>query len=303
MDRGLTGRLTLSQLRAIEALARTGSFTLAARELGVAQPSISNHVQSVENRFRARLFLRRNGAVTPAPRLAEILPQIRSILALGQDVERELGDGSALSGGELRIGYSTYQTAIPRIARFMHRYPEIRIEARAGATDDVLALLENGQIDAGLVSAREVPAQLEGLALLRTRIVLAVLPTHPLAGRRRIEWREIAGLPLIQREKGSGTRRIFEAAATVARVRVQTRLALGCWGSLTAMVRAGGGVAVAQEAEIQETDQLAAVGIADGGLSVTHFLVCRREMRNVASVAALFEVLRQDDVSVSTVDS
>ena len=301
VEQSIVSRLTLGQLRALEAVSRTGSFSLAAKDLGVSQPSISNHVHAVEERCRARLFVRRQGHAYAAPALAEVLPQIRSILALSTDVERELADSGALSGGQLRIGYSTYQTAISRIAEFMRRYPALDVEARALATDDVLSLLENGQIDAGFISAREIPPHLAGLGLVSTAIVLAVGPSHPLARRKAITWSDVAEQSLIQRETGSGTRRVFEAAATVAGAHIHTRLALGCWGSIVTLARSGAHVAVVQAAEVSPSDGLSVVEIPDPALKIEHFLVCRREMSRVAAIAALFDAMGECDEAVSAV--
>ncbi|MEC9401138.1 MAG: LysR family transcriptional regulator, partial [Pseudomonadota bacterium] len=104
-----TGNLSLAQLRALEAVVRTGSFTDAAKEIGVSQPSISNHIQGLESRFKTKLLVKSGYSVSATPVLVSLLPRIRALLALAGDLETELSHHRALAAGKLSIGYSTYQ--------------------------------------------------------------------------------------------------------------------------------------------------------------------------------------------------
>jgi len=278
--------LTLVQLRALEAVVRTGSFSSAAKEIGVSQPSISNHVQGLESRFKTKLLAKSGYSVSATPALEGLLPRIRAVLALVGDVETELSQQMELTSGELRIGYSTYQLAIPRISAFMSSHPDIAIEARALATQDILDLFEQGEIDIGFITGREVPSGLEGELLVKTRIVIAAPPDHPLAAKTRVTWDDVAKLSLLQREGSSGTRRIFEAAATVANVKPKTILALGSWGSIASLIRSGVGVGIAMEAEITDRDGCIAIQIDDPFLVAHHYMVWQKDMAKVATVEA-----------------
>jgi len=285
-------KLSLSQLRALEAVARTGSFSAAAKELGVSQPSVSNHVQALESRFKTRLIAKAGYSTGPTPALAALLPRVRAILALCTDLEAGLNEQKKLAAGELRIGYSTFQLAIPLISDFMTKYPDISIEARALATQDLLRLMEDGKVDVCFITGKEIPADLEGFRLVTTRIVLAARPGHPLTDKGTISWPEIKGLPLIQREGSSGTRRIFEAAATLAGVRPKTLLALGSWGSIASLIHSGVGIGVCMEAEITEQDGFVPIYIDDPSLVAPHFVVWHKDMAKVAVIQAFLDTVR-----------
>lgn len=278
--------LSLSQLRALEAVVRRGSFSAAAKEIGVSQPSISNHVHGLENRFKTRLIAKSGYTVSATPALEALLPKIRAILALTSDLESELLHQKQLGAGELRIGYSTYQLAIPRISAFMARHPEISIEARALATSDILDLFDNGDIDIGFVTGREIPAGLEGELLVQTRIVIAARADHPLASKGVVSWKDLETLPLLQRESSSGTRKMFEAAATVAGIKPKTILALGSWGSIATLIRSGIGVGIAMEAEITDRDGCVAIPIDSPSLVANHYVVWQKDMAGVAAIEA-----------------
>lgn len=283
--------LSLNQLRALEAVARTGSFSAAAKEIGVSQPSVSNHIQGLESRFKTKLLAKSGYTVSPTPALEGLLPKIRAILALANDLQTELSHQRALAAGELRIGYSTYQLAIPRISDFMARHPEIKIEARALATEDILSLFEKGEVDIGFVTGREIPASLDGELLVQTRIVIAAPPDHPLTRMPHVTWADVANLPLLQREGSSGTRKIFNAAATVAGVVPNTILALGSWGSIATLIRSGQGVGIAMEAEITGRDGCVPVQIDDPSLVANHYVVWQKDMEKVAAIEAFRDSL------------
>lgn len=285
--------LSLVQLRALEAVVRTGSFSAAAKEIGVSQPSISNHVQGLESRFKTRLLAKSGYSVSATPALESLLPRIRAVLALVGDLETELAHQKALASGELRIGYSTYQLAIPKISNFMSGHPDIAIEARALATQDILDLFENGEIDIGFITAREIPAGLDGELLVKSRIVIAAPPDHPLTARGTVTWKDVGTLALLQRESSSGTRRIFEAAATIAGVKPKTVLALGSWGSIATLIRSGVGVGIAMEAEITKRDGCVAIRIDDPSLVAHHYVVWQKDMAKVAAVEAFRESLHR----------
>lgn len=298
-----TKGLSIAQLRAVEAVARQGSFSAAAKSLGVSQPSVSNHVSAAERLARAVLFDRVGDAIRPTPTLIAVLPQIRALLSLYGDIEARFQSTRTLQKGALRIGYSTYQLAMPLIGSFMADYPAIEIEARSLASRDVMAGLDDGQLDLGLVTGREVPAHMYGAMLVETPIVLVARPDHPFAERGQADWADIAGLPLITREKSSGTRQIFEGAARLARIELNTTLALGSWGSIVAMVREGAGLGVAMRAELTDGEGLMPITIADGSLIARHFVVCQKYMARVAAIEAFIErALEKNDGSVTTGD-
>ena len=273
-------------MRAIEAVATNRNFSDAAKALGISQPSVSNHVTSVESRFAVRLFDRRGHVAVPSPELEALLPRLRTILMLTDELEGELDSRRALEIGQLRVGYSTHQVAVPILTRFMRDYPAVKVEARAMASDDLIKGLEAGDLDVACVTAREVPGQLSGIWLRDMRIVLAVPEDHPFAARGRISIRELEGQPLIQREVGSSTRRLLEARAALARVPLTTILAVGSWGTIVSMVRAGVAIGVGLDVEVEGVRGVTRVDIEDGDMAAGQFLVYLPERKVISAVQA-----------------
>ncbi len=288
-------KITISQLRVLEAVSRTGSFSLAAKELGIAQPSVSTQLRTIENQSRSRLLSREGHTVTPTRLGARILPKVRALVSLAGELEAILADERALENGVLRVGYSAHQFSMPVISRFMAAYPGVKVEARSMASLDLIELLDRGRIDVAFITAKTPPARFVSNKLRTDEIVLMVPCEHPFAGRTDVAWRELEGQPLIRREESSATRKIFDDAVEAAGVNLRTLLDLGSWGSLRAAVIAGIGGCVVLHGEIALEDQVSFFRINDKALWAAHYIACAPEMRNVAAVDAMFGAAGGED--------
>lgn len=282
----MSSRLSMAQLRVLDAVANRRNFSDAAKSLSVSQPSVSNHVSSVEKRYGTRLFDRRGHVAVPTPELESLLPRIRTTLLLVDELETELESRKSLETGQLRVGYSTYQVAVPILTRFMQDHPSVKVEARDMASHDLLANLENGDLDVACMTAREIPAHLSGIPLKDLRVVLAVPENHPFARCGSIKMRDLEGQPLIQREMSSTTRRMLEAHAAMTRTQLTTILAVGSWGSIVDMVRAGLGIGVCLDVEVSGVPDLVCVEIEDAKLVASQYMVHLPQRRMISAVKA-----------------
>ncbi|MGF1474638.1 MAG: LysR family transcriptional regulator [Geminicoccaceae bacterium] len=280
-------KITISQLRVLEALARTGSFSRAAEELGISQPSVSTQLRAIENRSKSKL-LARDGRTLTATRFAGVLlPKIRALLSIAEDIERTFEEERKLKAGVLRLGYSTHQFAMPVISRFMAAFPGIKVEARSMASLDLIDRLKAGLIDIVFVTAQQPPQGLHCHKLRTDQIVLMVRADHPLAKKRVVTWEQVARYPLIRREETSGTRIAFDLAADRPAVSLRTILDVGSWESMRAAVTSGIGIGVALLGEIEDDDRNVTVRIDDDRLWASHFVACMPEMVEVAAIEAM----------------
>lgn len=283
--------LTLVQIAVLEAVARCGGIGAAGRDLGLSQPSVSNHLSQIETRLRTRLFRREGHSFVPNERLLALLPRMRALLSIAQDLSESLAGHASLATGQLSIGYSTHQFVMDALARFRERHPGVRIEARSMGSYDLLAGLQRGDLEAAFVTLPEPEPGLACLEMRREDIVLMAARGSDLAARKRVEWDEIARLGLIRREGASCTRRVFDAVAARQGITPHTALDLGSWESMRMASALGIGVGVAMHGEVEPDDpKIVAVPIADPVPVVGHYLVARPELRGTAQVSALFDV-------------
>ncbi|WP_176699330.1 LysR substrate-binding domain-containing protein [Roseibaca calidilacus] len=293
--------LTIAQIRVIATLAATRRVNMTARELAITQPSVSKHLATLESRYGHRLFDRQGQFFVPTELCERLLPRLRTLLALADELGAELDGLRGLREGRLRVGYSTHQFVMHVLGAFMDSFRGIKIEARCMASFDLLDKLRAGNLDAAFVTMPGAEADLHMLELRREELVLMTGPDHPLAGKDSISLRDLSAWPLIQREVTSGTRRTLEANAVREGAALNTVLDLGSWESMRDAVAAGIGVGVVMAGEICEDRKMRSIRIQTGRgkvLTVGHYLVCVSEARDLATIKALFDLTER--VAVST---
>ena len=285
---------TLVQLSVLEAIARCGGIGAAARDLGLSQPSVSNHLSQIEEKLRTRLFDRSGHRLEANALLMPLLPRLRALLQISEEVAGALGGLATLESGRLSIGYSTHQFIMDILATFRHRHPGVRIEARCHGSYDLLEGLRRGAYEACFVTLTEPEPDLVSLELRREDVVLMVGRESPLATHARISWAEVGDLDLIRREGASGTRRLFDAVAARQGISPRTAIDLGSWESMRLAAAEGVGVGVAMAGEIEPDDpRIVALALEEPVPRLGHHLVTLPEQRDMGAVAALFEIAAQ----------
>ena len=206
----------LRQLRAFEAVARYGGFSRASEEVGLTQPTLSTHIKNLETSLGAKLFDRASRSVNLTPTGTLLAGYARKILDL---YEESLEAVEAFHGqimGSLQVDASTVpgEYLLPRwLVDFHHRYPEVQVTLTVSDSATVLDRVENGEIAMGVTGIPGNHPLLESSLLCEDSIVLVTgvgsLPVHS-AGA--LDPAELANIPLIRRESGSGTQLALENA-------------------------------------------------------------------------------------------
>ncbi|MFE3456994.1 LysR substrate-binding domain-containing protein [Nocardiopsis aegyptia] len=187
--------LSLRQLSVHVAVARTGSFTEAARDLRVAQSSLSRTVLGTERALGVRLFDRTTRRVVCTPEGDELLAVAERVLAVHRaemtGLERFLG-GSRGTVTVATLPSVAASLLPPVIARFRERAPEVDVRILDGMSRTALERLVAGECDLALAVAESVPEDLRARALFQDRFY-AVLPSgHRWAGSDHLRWRDLA---------------------------------------------------------------------------------------------------------------
>ena len=186
-------------------VARAGSISAAARELGWTQPAVSQHLRALERSAGCGLLLRGAGGVELTEPGRVLLARADAVAAQLHMAEEELADLTALRRGRVRLAAypSAAATLVPRtVAGLRRRHPEIDVELAEAEPPEALALIASGDADLALVFAYddEAPAEGAGLvwrALGEEPVSLVVAPDHPVAERRRLTLADLAHEPWI----------------------------------------------------------------------------------------------------------
>ena len=215
--------INVHQLKIFHTVARSGSFSRAAAELLISQPSVSIQVGDLERQFGTDLFeqVGKHVRLTEAGRVLD--DYAARILALIDETRVAMDEVKGLRRGRLLLGATptpgTY--LLPALlGRFKEQYPSIEISLRLADTRRIQEMLLQRQLDLGLVGGSVSFPDLEAAVLLNDELVLVVAPSHPFATLPSVRVADLAGEPFILRERGSGNREAADEALHRAGVHV-----------------------------------------------------------------------------------
>jgi DNA-binding transcriptional LysR family regulator len=204
-------------------VAKRLNFTKAAAELFVTQPAVTKHIQELESQFGTALFDRRGNQVSLTAAGSLLLRHAETIMGTYRQLEFDMNALKGEPGGTLRLGASTTvaQYVIPPVlARFHEQSAEVSISLLNGNTQQIEQALLNNDIDLGLVEGRTHHSDIRYTSFVKDELVLVCRPDHPLAGRDEITLDELRSIPILLRERGSGSLEVVEHALRSAGLRL-----------------------------------------------------------------------------------
>lgn len=204
----------LKQLRAFDAIAKCGGFSRASEEVGLTQPTLSTHIRNLESSLGVRLFDRASRNVNLTPTGVLFSEYARKILDL---YEESLEAVEAFTGqirGSIRIDASTVpgEYLLPRwLVRFHRQYPEVHVILTVSDSASVLGRIERKETAIGITGSPGTHPTLENRLLCEDNIILVTAPRF-LSRDNAVPANpaELADIPLIRRESGSGTQLALE---------------------------------------------------------------------------------------------
>ncbi|WP_448598715.1 LysR substrate-binding domain-containing protein [Thermoleptolyngbya sp.] len=237
---------TLHQLKVFEATARHGSFTRAAEELFLTQPTVSMQVKQLTKAIGLPLFeqVGKRLFLTDAGR--ELFSTCQEIFGKLEQLEMSIADLKGMKQGRLRLAViTTAKYFLPRLlGPFCQKYPGVDISLTVTNHERVIERLGNNQDDLYVMS--QLPENLDIVAhpFLDNPLVVIGPKTHPLAKEKNIPLKRLAEETFIMREPGSGTRRAFQKLLDDQGLSVRVRLELGSNEAIKQAIAGGLGLAV-----------------------------------------------------------
>lgn len=286
--------MNLHHLAVFHAVAETGSIAAAASRLHISQPAISRQVRDFEHRLDTVLFDRLPRGMRLTASGAALATYARRIFALERQAERALAELCNLDSGYLAVGASTTigNYLVPSVlAEYKCRHPGIHITLEVDNTDAIQKQLIEERLDIGLTEGLAGTSALHVEEFMSDQLVVVAAPglIPDRTGRWALE--EIAALPWVMRERGSGTRAVLEQILAADGLEPRETMALASTEAVKRAVATGAGIAVVSaltvsaELERGELIQLSAEGFPrrrplhllkrrhhQPGLAVTAFL-------------------------------
>ncbi len=235
------------QLRAFVALARTGSFTLAARELFLSQSAVSHSMKALERDVGCRLFDRVGRKVLLTQAGETLLYSAEKVMKEMGEARRALQSLGKWGSKRLRIGASTTacQYILPKVLRgFKDQFPNSLITIEPANTGQSLELLRNNRVDLALTLEPAAEDAFEFRPLFSDSLVLLVSPAHPWARAGRVRREEIPKQNYILYKRESYTFRLIEGYFREEKMVLNTVMDLGSMEAIKELVKLGLGVSI-----------------------------------------------------------
>ncbi len=191
-----------------------GSYTLAAKELSLSQPAVSQHIRLLEEETGVRLFNRGDGQMKLTIEGETVLKYARRIASLYEDMTRKLKDE--------RLGKRSYVIGITHtseanliaevLASYASEHPGVRIKIKSDSITRLYERLSNYEIDLAIVDGNPTSRKYSSILLDTDSLVAVMARSHPLALSSSVKIDDLRKVPLILRSKSSETRSLFASA-------------------------------------------------------------------------------------------
>ena len=293
--------VTLHQLRVFKAVADNLSFSAAAQDLRLSQPSVSYQVKELERAVGTDLFdrLGKQVSLTQAGHL--LYGYVRQTLNVIDEAALALEELRGLERGSLKVGASTtvgiYLMPIA-LGGFKKLHPGLAISLEIGARGAIQERVLRNELDLAVVGPPLRDPDLVVVPFIDDELVVIAPREHPLARRRRLTLRDLKDEPFLMREEGSGTRYAVETAARRARVQLQVGMELGSNGAIKHAVESGLGLAILSRFAVglEETaGKLALLDVEGFPVRRQWNIVHLKRNRMAAPVAAFIDYLRSGE--------
>jgi DNA-binding transcriptional LysR family regulator len=239
--------MTLHQLRTFRAVADQLSFSAAASELRLSQPSVSYQVKELEEVLGVSLLDRLGKRVRLTEAGGILYGYTQRTLNLLDEASLVMEQLRGIERGTLRIGASAtvgIYVAPLALGAYKRRHPNLAVSLEIGGREHLESRLRGGALDLAVMSPPFGDPDLEATPFLEDELVMVLPPAHPLARRKRLVLADFREESFLMREPGSGTRIAVEQAARSAGVSLPVGMELGSNGAIKHAVEAGLGVAV-----------------------------------------------------------
>jgi DNA-binding transcriptional LysR family regulator len=232
----------IDKLEYFIALARERHFARAANELGISQPTLSAAIRQLEDQLGVMLVNRGSRFQGLTPEGQRVLEWARRIVGDARTMREEMRAARTGLSGHIRLAaIPTALSMVPLItAPFQEKHPDVTFSVVSTTSLQILSLLENLEIDAGLTYLENEPlGRVTSVPLHAEHYHLITARDGPLAGRESVTWREIADVRLCLLTSDMQNRRIINRHFADAGVAIQPTLESNSMIVLLSHVRTG----------------------------------------------------------------
>lgn len=251
--------ISLRQIEAFLAVARTLSFSEAARQCHLSQPALSATIKRLEGAINARLFDRHTRKVSLTAVGLEFFHVASGLADEFQEALSKVEDFVHGKFGRLVLAAapSIASSFAPQvIAAFVKQNPRIQIELRDEMSDDCVDMVRQGLADIALTSSPTYPDDLNRTVLFRDYLAVIFQMGHPLSRLECVRWRDVQQYPQVVVNRKSTVRQLIDQEFSRCGVSMRPAFEVSQVGTLFGLASAGLGVGVLPELLLQHVNPM-----------------------------------------------
>ncbi|KFE34541.1 LysR family transcriptional regulator [Thioclava atlantica] len=267
-------------MRAVSAVAQEGSFSAAARLLGLSHSAISQQINDLEARFGVRLFERVGGALHPTPLCVELCDIGTRVGEAERDALRILQRRDATGRPRLRVGLGNSMPGIAIVGQVMRQHPTVSVNVESGSHQDILSAVLRREVDVAVLPDLPADRRFRRARVISQEVVAIVSADSPMTKRDQVTLAELAELPLIFRSHGSSTQKVVDRAFRAAGLAPEPRLTADSRDAVYEAVALGIGVGFMWRFGTYRSDTVRRVQVPEFGSTVDEVVFALADERN-----------------------
>jgi DNA-binding transcriptional LysR family regulator len=248
--------MDIHHLRIFLSVFRNRSFSKASRELRLSQPTVSDHIRTLEGHLECTLFDRLGRKIIPTREAEVLYNHAIEITEKADSIRHALGQFKKEVAGELIIGASSIPGTylLPSlVASFKKKYRAVSFQILVSDSKAIVEKVVKHEILLGMVGTKQNSSQISYVPFMEDELIVVSAPS--LIKNYRMKLKDLSKYPMVMREEGSGTRREAEKIFEAHGFSMETMQHAGVFGSTDAVkqaVKAGLGIAVVSKFSVDE---------------------------------------------------
>jgi LysR family transcriptional regulator, low CO2-responsive transcriptional regulator len=285
--------MTPSQARAFLAVALKGSFSEAARCIGVSQPTVTTQIKEIEREHEVELFCRSAHGATLTPAGQALVPFIQRMFSNFDEAGAYLDTLKGIHRGQLRIGsYGPYDV-MKLVARYSARFPAVSVSVDFANSQILAEKLISYELDVAVMGRIKTEAKFHALPFRNPPLVAIAPRLAPWIGRSSVKISDFNGQTIVCREPGSAARAAHDHLLARGRVSPGRVAQFASREGVVNAVAEGIGIATIFDEGILPDDRVVKLKIAGADIHSKVEIVCLADRRKNKLIASFLSIAEQ----------
>jgi DNA-binding transcriptional LysR family regulator len=281
--------LSLSALNALRTVAETGSYSAAARRLGLSQPAVSQQIRKIEKDYGVALFNRANGQLLATPFCERACDAAERVMLDHGTLERMFRHNGSLEKGELSVGLGNAMPGMTLIAAFNKAYPAVSLRVTTGSFQKIMRAVVDHSVDVGILPDVPKDPRFRRKILLTNQVVAIASLDHPFTGKQSVDCDQLLREKLIFRSDGSSTQKALDRYFRANGAEPAPFLTLDTRDGVYEAVVNGMGIGFVWKTGTGRNDDVHRIEL-NGGSTQSHEVIFAPEDRKMQTIEALFSL-------------